>query len=427
MAAGRDVRRVDSGSGTEYRFFWFSELQRKVVRSEGVRNPFGRLSDIVFRLAEPYPEAVGIRLDGKRGRPAEFVPWNRVTEIGKDAIIVRPPEEGTAYGPFVDQPGWMLLDQHLMGKTILDTDGRRVEKVNDVHLLESRGRLIIAHVDISFNGFLRRWGIGNLRWLREDLISWRYVQPFSLEDAARTDTVSLSVAKEQAMEMPAEDLADVLEVLSGEEQEAFFSALDIEKAAEALIHAEARAKRQLIEDLPRERAQAILAELSVPQTADLFSVLPHDDVTGLMEMLPEEKKKSVRQIMDEQEVRAADLMSSDYLALAQEVSVGEALNAIRSSGLEPETTSYVYVTNAERVLLGVVDIRELVLASDESLLGAIMSSSMVSAEEGATRQDLEDMFAKYHFRMIPIVDGRDRLLGIIRHNDLVQNLFDQKA
>ncbi len=417
MAANGDVRRAEAGSGTEFRFFWFSELLKKAVRPEGVKNSFGRLSDMVFRLAEPYPEAVGICLDRKRGRPAEFVPWDRVTETAGDAIIVRPPEEGTAYGPFVDQPGWMLLNQHLMGKTILDTDGRRVEKVKDVHLLESKGRLIIVHVDISFNGVLRRWGLGSLRWLRDDLISWRYVQPFSLEDAARTDTVCLSVAKEQATEMPAEDLADVLEVLSGEEQEAFFSALDIEKAAEALIHAEARAKRQLIEDLPRKRAQAILAELSIPQTADLFSVLPFDDVTGLMEMLPEEKRKSVRQIMGEQEVRAADLMSSDYLAFAQEVSVGEALDAIRGSGLEPETISYVYVFSGERVLLGVVDIRELVLASGESLLGALMSSSVVSVEEGATRQDLEDIFAKYHFRMIPIVDGQDRLLGIIRYND----------
>jgi len=427
MAGNRDVRRVDSDSGTEFRFFWFSELLKKAVRSEGVRDPLGRLSDMVFRLAEPYPEAVGICLDRKKGKSAEFVPWNRVTEIAGDAIIVGPPEEGAAYGPFVDQPGWMLLDQHLMGKTILDTDGRRVEKVNDVHLLESRGRLVIAHVDISLNGFLRRWGMGRLRWLKDDLISWRYVQPFSLEDAARTDTVSLSVAKEESREMPAEDLADVLEVLSGEEQEAFFSALDIEKAAETLIHAEARAKRQLIEDLPRDRAKAILAELSIPQTADLFSVLPYDDVTLLMEMLPEGKRKSVRQIMGEKEVKAAELMSSDYLAFAQEVSAGEVLKRIRGSGLEPETISYLYVTTGEGVLLGVVDIRELVLAPDDSLLGAMMSVSVVSAEEGVTRQDLEDIFAKYHFRMIPVVDGRDRLLGIIRYNDLVQNLFDQKV
>ena len=164
--------------------------------------------------------------------------------------------------------------------------------------------------------------MGNLRWLRNNLISWRYVQPFSLEDASRTDAVSLSVTKEQAKEMPGEDLADVLEVLSGQEQEAFFSALDVEKAAEALLHAEPRAKRQLIEDLPKERARAILAELSIPQIADLLSVLPFDDVTELMQTLPEDQVKSIRQILYEHEVGARALMSSSgYLTFAEGVRV----------------------------------------------------------------------------------------------------------
>jgi magnesium transporter len=227
--------------------------------------------------------------------------------------------------------------------------------------------------------------------------------------------------------MPGEDLADVLEVLSGEEQEAFFSALDAEKAAEALVHAEPRAKRQLIEDLPKERARMILAELSIPQLADLFSVLPHDDVTELMQMLSKDKAESIQRIRSGQEVRVRDLMSSDYLAFAEGVSVGEALRIIRRSSLDPETISYVYIIGKEQTLVGVVDIRELILASDERRLGDVMSPSVVSADEDRTREDLEEILAKYHYRMIPIVDGQDRLLGIIRYNDLVQGLSDQKA
>ena len=424
MAANRDLKLAEAANGRDFRFFWFSELLKKAVSVGGAKS---KLSDLVFRPAEPYPEAVGIYIEHGWGKATEFVPWNRVMEIEKHAIIVRPPDAGAAYPPFVDQPGWMLLDQHLMGKTILDTDGRRVETVNDVHLLESKGRLVIVHVDISFNGTLRKWGLGSLQWLNDNLISWRFVQPLSLEDAARTDAVSLSVTKEHAREMPGEDLADVLEVLSGEEQEAFFSALDAEKAAEALVHAEARAKRQLIEDLPKERARTILAELSIPQLADLFSVLPHDDVTELMQMLSGDKAESIRRIRSEQEVRVRDLMSSDYLAFAEGVSIGEALGVIRRSSLDPETISYVYIVTEEKVLSGVVDIRELILASDDRRLGDVMSPSVVSAEEDKTRDDLEEILAKYHYRMIPIVDGQDRLLGIVRYNDLMQSLPEQKA
>ena len=136
-------------------------------------------------------------------------------KIDDDAIFVSPAEGGEPYPPFVDQPGWMLLNEHLMGKTILDMDGRRTEVVNDVHLLDSKGRMVIVHVDISFNGFLRKWGLGWFRSIKDQLISWRYVQPLSLEDAVASDAVSLSITREQIKELPSEDLADALEELSG--------------------------------------------------------------------------------------------------------------------------------------------------------------------------------------------------------------------
>jgi sporulation protein YlmC with PRC-barrel domain len=144
----RDQNVPETANGKEYRFFWFSELLKAPVRFGTDGGSLGKLSDLVFKLADPYPEAAGIYIEHGWGKPTEFVPWDKVVEIDKEEITVQPPEEGKAYPPFVDQPGWMLVDEHLMGRTILDTDGRKVEVVNDVHLLESKGRLIIVHVDI---------------------------------------------------------------------------------------------------------------------------------------------------------------------------------------------------------------------------------------------------------------------------------------
>jgi Mg/Co/Ni transporter MgtE len=146
--------------------------------------------------------------------------------------------------------------------------------------------MIIIHVDTSLNGFLRRWNFERFKWSDDELISWRFVQPLSLEDAGTTDAVSLSITRQQIKEMPKEDLADAIETLSGDVQHAVFSALDSEQAAEVLLEAEPRAQRQLIANVRRERARTILSEMSVPQLADLFSVLPHDQMSGLMEVLP---------------------------------------------------------------------------------------------------------------------------------------------
>ncbi len=413
---------LPAGVGS-FRFLYFSELLKRPVCAGKIKDRIGKLTDLVFRLTEPYPEAVGIYLEYGWGKPTQFVPWDRVLRIEDDAIFIKPADGAGPYPPFVDQPGWILLDKHLMGRTILDMDGRRTEVVNDVHLLESRGRMLVVHVDISFNGFLRKWGLGKGRWIKDQLISWKFVQPLSVEDAVATDRVSLSITRKQVKELPGEDLADALEELSGEEQQALFSALDSEKAAEALAEAEPRAQRQIIASLRKERARNILSEMTVPQVADLFSVLPHDDMVELMELLPPEQAERMRTILSEREASAANLMSQDFITFPADITVGAALERIRRSGAEPESISYLYIVNQTgQTLVGVVDLRELLLSADHQTLKEVMASPVVAAEKDDVREDLAELFAKYHYRMIPVVDAQDQLLGVVRYNEIMKGL-----
>jgi magnesium transporter len=405
-----------------FRFLYFSELIKRPICVGNIKNRIGKVEDLAFVLKEPYPEAVGIYIEHGWGKPTEFVPWEKVIRIEEDAIFVEPPSDGK-YPPFVDQPGWILLENHLMGRTILDIDGRRSEVVNDVHLLEARGRLLLVHVDISLSGFLRRFGLGRLRWIKDNLVSWKYVQPLSVEDAVSTDKVTLSITRSQMLELPSEDLADVLEELPGEEQQALFSALDSEKAAETLVEAEPRAQRQIIASLREERARSIFSEMSIPQLANLFSVLPHDYVNESMKLLTKDQADRVRDILSDREITAKDMMSSDYVSASKNEKAGEVLERIRASGREPETISYIYVVNEDgRTLLGVVDLRELVLAADQMPMGEVMASPPVTAEEDDAQEDLAQMFAKYHYRMMPVVDSQDHLLGVILYNDIMKGI-----
>jgi len=405
-----------------FRLLYFSDLLKRPVCAGKIQDRLGKLTDLVFALKDPYPEAAGIYLEHGWGKPTAFIPWEKVLRIEDDAIFVLPPDPGGAYAPFVDQPGWILLDTHLMGRTILDMDGRRTEVVNDIHLLEAKGHLLLIHVDASFNGFLRRWGLSRIHGVKEDLISWKYVQPLSVEDAVTTDKVSLSVTRRQLKELPSEDLADALEQLTGNAQQALFSALDSEKAADTLMEAEPRAQRQLIATLRKERARQIFGEMTIPQIANLFSVLPHDDAVELMALLPAESVRRIRAILAEREARAGSLLSAEFLALPKEARVGEVLARVRRSGLEPHHVSYVYIVAEGNFLQGVVDLRELVLADDQLTLGELMVAPVVSAEQDDTQEDLAQIFAKYHYRMIPVVDPQDHLLGVIRYKDIMKEL-----
>ncbi len=413
---GPDAR----GASNDVHIWFFTELVKRRVCAGSIRNRLGRLEDLVLAPSEPYFEVIGIYMEHGWGKPTEFVPWSKVVKIEDDAIFVQKPE-GASYPPFVDQPGWMMVDRHLMGRTILDTDGRRIEVVNDVRLVERRGRLVLTDVDISFNGFLRRWGLGRLRWISDTFISWKYVQPLSLEDAVPTDRVSLSVTRTQLRELPGEDLADALEELSGKEQQALFAALDPEKAAETLIEAEPRAQRQIMARLRKDQAQAIFAEMTTPQLANLFGALPQQEMMTFLEFLPADRGEGVRTLLSDREATARELISSEFITKPRDAKVGDVLAEIRRARYEPRSLSYIYVVEgSDEVLVGIVDLRDLVLSPDEATLGDIMVSPVVAANEHDLREELTKLFEKYEFRMIPVVDEQDHIYGVISYKDVMK-------
>ena len=417
---GLSASPASAPSGGDYQLHFFSAMLNRAVAVSRPDLKIGTLDDLVFKVAEPFPEAVGLVVAHRRGLPNEFVPWDRVIRIDPQAVVIMPPEGADRYPSFVDQPGWILLNEHLIGRTILDMDGRKVELVNDVHLLASHGRMIIAHVDVSLNGFLRKWGLGFLAFGKDRCISWSYVQPLSIEDATTADKVSLSLAREQMSELPSEDLADALEELSGREQEAMFSLLDPEKAAETLLDAEPRAQRQIVEDLQPDRAKLILSEMTVAQIAELMSALSLEERTELLAHLSKDEAARVRHLLNAREAAAGSLMSQDFVCLPKEMTAAAALERLRVMAPDADAVTYVYVvTEPARVLTGVVDLRELVLAAGTVTLEDLMVAPAVTVDVDMVEADVAEMFEKYNWRMLPVVDAGDRLLGIIGYRDVI--------
>ncbi len=190
------------------------------------------------------------------------------------------------------------------------------------------------------------------------------------------------------------------------------------------MEAEPRAQRQIIANLRQERARTILTEMSTAQLVDLFAVLPHDDKMELLALLPKDQAAKVETILSEREVTAGALMSAGCVTMPKQTPVGDALRQLRHSQFDHDMVSYIYVTaDPERMLLGVVDLRELVLAPDEATLGDLMASPVVTAEADDLKDDLAELFAKYHYRMIPVVNAKNCLLGVIHYNDIMKGFL----
>jgi magnesium transporter len=145
-------------------------------------------------------------------------------------------------------------------------------------------------------------------------------------------------------------------------------------------------------------------------------------MNNMMALLPEDQAARIRAIISDLESTADALMSSDFVTAKKTTVVGEILSDIRSSGHEPHSLSYIYLVDDEGTLLGVVDLRELVLAADAVLLGDIMVAPVVSAQQDDTREDLAELFARYQFHLIPVVDEHDRLLGVVHYRDIMKGL-----
>ena len=163
--------------------------------------------------------------------------------------------------------------------------------------------------------------------------------------------------------------------------------------------------------------------MSLSQIADLFSVLPHDQMVKMMTLLPPEQAQRIKAIVSNRESTAGTLMTGGCVTADKAAKVADILGEIRASQHTHENISYIYiVTGADKLLLGVVDLRDLVLAADDTVLGDVMVSPVVTAQQDDLRDDLAEIFAKYHYRMIPVVDAKDHLLGVIHYNDIMRGL-----
>jgi magnesium transporter len=169
--------------------------------------------------------------------------------------------------------------------------------------------------------------------------------------------------------------------------------------------------------------------MSVMQIADFFSSLPHAKATELMKLLPSARATRVNAIMSNTDVPAATLMSEKFFTFAQEAKAAEVLQSLRNCGGDNRNISYLYIVGGEvKTLLGVVDLRDLVVAPETARLGDLMISPVVTADQDCLREDLAALFAKYQFHILPVVDGQDRLLGVVRNRDIMKGTkFEPKA
>ncbi|HXY47213.1 MAG TPA: CBS domain-containing protein [Thermoplasmata archaeon] len=407
----------------EAQYLEVSELVDRKVRTEAGAT-LGRLQDFIFTDDPKYAEVTHLVVRRAFGRPPLKVPWSQVLRMDPSETVARDLAEGTEYESIEDTGELLLLRDRILDKRILDTRGLGIDVVYDIQLLRAGNQLFIVAAVTGPEARRRRLGLwGKVAasvsegHVPEERIPWKYVQPIGPELTSTAGDVRLTVTREALGRIPPVDVADILEELSREERLTLFNALDTRAAALALEATEPRVQREIIADTEAARLGQIIVHLSPVEIADIVTILPDDDARELLGMLKGEVATKVRSIVEEHEVPALTLAVHTYLEFPGETPVEEAFARFRREAPKCLVTMYIYVVDADRHLRGVVDINELLQADPVRPLEEIMTQGLVTVSPQTSWTQVLELFRKYRFRAIPVVDDSRKILGVIREKD----------
>jgi len=402
----------------EHKFFLSEIIGRRVyLKNERI----GRLNDIVIVETGKLPEVSHFVVSRSFGYPSLLLPWDKLTLISNTEIVFdvnepieyeRAPAEGS-----------ILLRAHVLDKKILDMDDHEVEVVYDISLHFQGGKLYVSEVDFSRRRLLRRMGLKRLaNWIsdqrEETTVSWLYVQPLPEHIGTFKGHVKLNVLKENISDIHPVDLADILEELDGDQRLAVFKELEPEHASDTLEEVEPRVQRELIRAIEKRHAAQLINAMSPVQAADILAALPSDEADELLALMDPENVPKVQQIIDKHDENILLYATTDFLKQSPITLAKDVIDSYRQLARDMEVVMYVYVTDDDGLLLGVVDVRELIMADDGQTLADIMTDNVITLGAEKTLRDAMEMFQRYSFRAIPVSDEEDRILGVVSYTNI---------
>jgi len=389
----------------------------------------GRVRDLVVQMTDPFPRVTGVVL---KGNPrVHTIDWSVVRSWENKELSLKL-EEGQLQ-PHTRSDTEMWLSRQILDKQIVDMDGRRVVRVNDLQLSEVDRSMLLVGVDIGGRGLMRRVGLEGLGrrvagvlgldWPHR-LISWEAVDPVKTD----VSSVRLRIAHTKLGRLHPADIAAIVHELSPDDRNAVFAALPDAKAAETLEEIqEPQMQASILERLDVERASDILEAMSPDEAADLLADLPRDRAQLLLQKMEEDEAEDVEELLAYRENTAGGLMTTEYVAVRHTLSAAQAIDRLRELEPDAESVYYVYVVDEEEHLLGVLSLRDLIVAKPPTPIRDFMIEKVISVGLDAGPRELAEVIAKYNLLAVPVVDGRNRIQGIVTVDDVMERVLPARA
>ena len=392
-------------------------------------NFVGRVKEM-FIVPDEQPNRVS-RLMLSRGRYRPLVV--RYDQIGSVAPgHVKLSTDESSLELYHPNESWLAVQKDLLDQQIIDTNGRKVVRVNDVDLADQRmngnTELRVTQVDVGLPSALRRLLQGvvppmAIRRMQKKLptrtIPWEFVNLIEADPLRR---VKLRLSSEKLAQLHPADLADIMEELSPAERQSIIGSLDEETAADTIAELDKRLQTQVVEKLDPERAADIIEEMNPDEAADLLQSLEPDTSKEVLGEMEHREAREVEGLLRFGENSAGGMMNTEIVVVGEDATRGEVVDYIRFHDISPDQLDNIVLINREAVLSGTVPIARLVLADTEQRMSELAFQPLLSVQPDAQDNDIFEIFDKYNLRSLTVVNEKNVPLGAITVDDVVSRL-----
>ncbi len=411
---------------------YVSQLQGSQVW-DAWSQPVGQCVDVlVSRVEQAFPLLRALALsDGGRAGDSEgevrLIDARQLSSLYPSITLNVPQDAIVPYKPS-GQELWLV--KQVLDRQIVDTDGRRVVRVNDLQIARIRDQFRLTGVDVGSKGLLRRLGLerpasalaGALgRSLPSGVIPWDDVAPLQQEDPLR-----LRVSRDKITRLPPADIAAILNDLDHQTGEALATTLSNETLADALEESPMSVQTAVLSRLDPERAADILEEMGPDEVADLIPTFSAQTGARFLELMEEEEAGDVRNLLRYPVDSAGGIMTTEFTSVPYSLQAGQALEHLRRSpeAQEDEMMHYVYLVDEENGLQGVVRLRDLVMAPPDTPLSELSVKELVYVDPHTAQTEAAYLIAKYDLLALPVVDEESgELLGIVTVDDAIDSVL----
>ena len=406
---------------------YLSQAIGRPVRDQ-LGESIGKVADLIVAIGDSYPPVTGLVVNNN-GREI-FLSWQAGNSLDAGGAAL-----GTTaidISRFQQRPNEIRLKRDLMDKQIVDIDGRKVVRVNDLRLDEVEGALHLVAVDVGASGVLRRLGIegpwrtlarGLHRDVPERYIDWEDVDPVERSIAS----VRLRVPHKGLAELHPADLATIIDQLTRSDRVGVIASLDDEAAADAIGEMEPETQVEVMEDLEPERAADILEEMDPDEAADLVADLSDESRVEILGLMEKDEADEVQELMTYDEETAGGIMTTEFVAVPATLTEAQTIDRLRDLEPDAETIYYVYVTDSDERLVGVLSLRDLIVSKPEIVISTFMFDEPVAVRTDTSQEEVTEVVARYNLLAVPVVDAEGRLEGIVTVDDAMDTLLPQPS